>query len=148
MVKGIDEIWAADLVEMQQFSKWNKGYKYLLMVIDVFSKYGWIAPLKNKKGETVAEAFESIFKKGNRRQPKMLWTDKGSEFYNKHMKDLLAVYNINCTVGARWLVKGAGFLKTQHTLFQHTHTFPRWLPRAQPHNALRLTGHYIPSFPL
>ena len=44
--------------------------------------------------------------------------------------------------GARWLVIGTGFLKTQHTLFQHTHTFPRWLPRAQPHNALRLTGHY------
>ena len=43
---GIDEIWAVDLVEMQQFSKWNKGYRYLLMVIDVFSKYGWIVPLK------------------------------------------------------------------------------------------------------
>ena len=42
IVNHIDEIWAADLVEMQQFSKWIKGYKYLLMVIDVFSKYGWI----------------------------------------------------------------------------------------------------------
>ena len=51
IVNHINEIWAADLVEMQQFSKWNKGYKYLLMVIDVFSKYGWIVPLKNK-GET------------------------------------------------------------------------------------------------
>ena len=39
---GIDEIWAVDLVEMQKFSKWNKGIKYLLMVIDVFSKFGWI----------------------------------------------------------------------------------------------------------
>ena len=46
---GIDEIWAADLVEMQKFSKWNKGVKYLLMVIDVFSKYGWIKPLADKK---------------------------------------------------------------------------------------------------
>ena len=46
---GIDEIWVADLVEMQKFSKWNKGIKYLLMVIDVFSKYGWIKPLKDKK---------------------------------------------------------------------------------------------------
>ena len=42
---GIDEIWAADLVEMDKFSKWNKGIKYLLMVIDVFSKFGWIEPL-------------------------------------------------------------------------------------------------------
>ena len=49
---------------MQQFSRWNKGYKYLLMVIDVFSKYGWIIPLKDKKGESVTIAFKSIFKEG------------------------------------------------------------------------------------
>ena len=55
---GIDEIWAADLVEMQKFSKWNKGIKYLLMVIDVFSKYGWIRGLKDKKTETVSKAFD------------------------------------------------------------------------------------------
>jgi len=46
---GIDEIWATDLDEMQMFSKWNKGIKYLLMVIDVFSKYGWIKPLRDKE---------------------------------------------------------------------------------------------------
>ena len=46
---GVDKIWAADLVEIQKYSKWNKGIKYLLMVIDVFSKYGWIEPLKDKK---------------------------------------------------------------------------------------------------
>ena len=46
MSNGIDDIWAADLVEMQKFSKWNKGLKYLIMVIDVFSKYGWIRALK------------------------------------------------------------------------------------------------------
>ena len=58
---GIDETWAADLVEMQKFSKWNKGIKYLLMVIDVFSNlYGWIKPLKNKKTETVSKAFDEI----------------------------------------------------------------------------------------
>ena len=74
-VKGVDDIWAADLVEMQRFSDWNKGIKYLLMVIDVFSKSGWIEPLKNKKGETVASAFEKIFKSG--RQPQLLWVDKG-----------------------------------------------------------------------
>ena len=84
---GIDDIWAADLVEMQKFSKWNKGIKYLLMVIDVFSKYGWIRGLKDKKTETVSEAFDVIFEDG--RQPKMLWTDKGSEFISKHFKDFL-----------------------------------------------------------
>ena len=72
---------------MQQFSKWNKGFRYLLMVLDVFSKYGWIVPLKDKKGETVVEAFKSIFKEG--RKPQYLWTDKGKEYYNKHVKELL-----------------------------------------------------------
>ena len=84
---GIDDIWAADLVEMQKFSKWNKGIKYLLMVIDVFSKYGWISGLKDKKTETVSKGFEDIFK--SKRKPKMLWTDKGSEFISKHFKDFL-----------------------------------------------------------
>ena len=77
---------------MQQFSKWNKGYKYLLMVIDVFSKYGWIVPLNNKKGETVMIAFQTIFKEG--RIPKYIWVDKGKEFYNKHLKDLLEKHNV------------------------------------------------------
>lgn len=51
---------------MQQFSKWNKGYRYLLMVLDVFSKYGWIEPLKDKTGETVPEAFKRVFKEGRK----------------------------------------------------------------------------------
>ena len=63
---------------MQKFSKWNKGVKYLLMVIDVFSKYGWIKPLKDKKTEIVSKAFDDIFKT-SKRKPKMLWSDKGSE---------------------------------------------------------------------
>ena len=90
--KGVDEIWATDLVEMQRFSEWNKGVKYLLMVIDVFSKFGWIEPLQNKKGESVASAFEKIFKSG--RKPRLLWTDKGKEFYNKNVKQLLSRENI------------------------------------------------------
>ena len=85
---GIDEIWAADLVEMQKFSKWNKGMKYLLMVTDIFSKYGWIKPLKDKKTESVSKAFDEIFK--SKRKPTMLWTDKGSEFISKHFKDFLS----------------------------------------------------------
>ena len=62
------------------------------MVIDVFSKYGWFEPLKDKKGETVTEAFEKIFKEG--RKPQYLWTDKGKEYYNKHLKELLDKQNI------------------------------------------------------
>ena len=74
-----------DLVEMQKFSNWNKGVKYLLMVINVFSNYGWIKPLADKKTETVSKAFDEIFK--SKRKPQMLWTDKGSEFISKHFKE-------------------------------------------------------------
>jgi len=84
-VNGIDKIWAADLVDMQAFSKFNRGVKYLLTVIDVFSKYGWMLPLKDKTGVSVAKALKEIFKQRN---PKNLWTDKGKEFYNKHVRDL------------------------------------------------------------
>ena len=62
------------------------------MVLDVFSKYGWIVPLKDKKGETVTEAFKTILKEG--RKPQYLWVDKGKEFYNKHLKGLLEKHNI------------------------------------------------------
>ena len=92
---GIDKIWAADLVEMQKFSKWNKGIKYLLMVIDIFSKCGWIAPLKDKKIESVSKAFHEIFKK-SKRKPRMLWTDKGSEFISTHFKDFLKKEKLKC----------------------------------------------------
>ena len=85
-VKGIDEIWAADLVDMQAFAKSNSGVKYLLTVIDVFSKYGWIEPLKDKSGKSVAAAFKKIFGEG--RIPKKLWVDKGKEFYNRDVKAL------------------------------------------------------------
>ena len=66
IVNHIDKIWAADLVDMQKFSKWNRGYKYLMMGINVFSKYGWIIPLKDKKGESVTNAFKTIFNEGRK----------------------------------------------------------------------------------
>ena len=86
IVNHIDEIFAADLVEIQKFAKLNKGYRYLLTCIDIFSKYSWVIPLKDKKGITIKYALEKIF---NERKPKFLWTDKGTEFYNKQVQDLL-----------------------------------------------------------
>ena len=88
----MDKIWAADLVKMQQFSKWNNGYKYLLMIINIFFKFGWIVPLKNKKSEIVAKDFNQIFKEN--RVPKYLWTDKEKEFYNKNLKEILDKRNV------------------------------------------------------
>ena len=67
MVNGIDKIWAADLADMKAFKDYNDGYTFLLLVIDIFSKYGWIVPLKNKKGETVAEVLKIYLRKGNLR---------------------------------------------------------------------------------
>ncbi len=90
-VKGIDEIWAADLVDMQAFADDNDGVKYLLTVIDVLSKYGWIVPLKQKTGLATANAFKRIFDSG--RKPKRLWVDKGKEFYNKNVKSLVQLYS-------------------------------------------------------
>ena len=59
---GVDAIWVANLVEMQAFTRQNKGYKYILMIIDVFSKYGWAIPLKSKTGAEVARAFQQLWK--------------------------------------------------------------------------------------
>ena len=64
----IDKIWAADLVEMEAFSKFDRGVRYLLTVIDVFSKYGWMLPLKDKTGKSVADAFKEIFKNQSENQ--------------------------------------------------------------------------------
>ena len=91
-VKDIDDIWTADLVDMSKFAKYNKGYKYLLTIIDTFSKYGWIVPLKNKSANSVVEAFENVFKRSGR-IPDRLWTDKGKEFYNEKMRRLLKKNN-------------------------------------------------------
>ena len=58
-MNSIDEIWAADLIDMQAFSKYNNGIKYFLTVIDIFSKFVWIVPLKQKSGQEVANAFRA-----------------------------------------------------------------------------------------
>jgi len=75
---------------MQAFSKYNKGVKYLLTVIDIFSKYGWMIPLKNKTGTEVVGALQKVFKE---RKPEKLWVDKGKEFYNKHVQQLVDLYS-------------------------------------------------------
>ena len=94
---------------MQAFSKYNKGIKYLLTVIDIFSKYGWLMPLKNKKGLEVTSALEKIFKE---RKPEKLWVDRGKEFYNSHVQKLVALYSTEneekSSVVERWNQTVAG----------------------------------------
>ena len=82
-----------DLVEVQQLAKSNRGYRYILTCIDVFSKFAWARPLKDKKGPTVRDALEEIFEEG--RQPTQLQSDKGKEFLNKNVGKLLKDRNIH-----------------------------------------------------
>ena len=83
-----DNIWGVDLADMQLLSKYNKGIRFLLCVIDIFSKYAWVIPLKDKKGISIVTAFQIILKQSNRK-PNKIWVDKGSEFYNASFKKWL-----------------------------------------------------------
>ena len=83
-----DNIWGVDLADMQLKSKCNKGIRYLLCAIDLFSKYAFVVPLKDKKGATITNAFQSILDKSNRK-PNKIWVDQGSEFYNNNFKKWL-----------------------------------------------------------
>ena len=83
-----DYIWAADLADTQLISKYNKGFRFLLCGIDIYSIYAWAIPLKDKTGVTIVNAFQSNLKKSNRK-PNKIWVDKGSEFYNRSMKSWL-----------------------------------------------------------
>ena len=83
-----DNIWGVDLANMQLLSKYNKGIRFLLCVIDIFSKYAWVVPLKDTKGISIVKAFQSILKQSNKK-PNKIWIDKGSEFYNAYFKKWL-----------------------------------------------------------
>ena len=75
------------MIEVINIAKYNRGYRYLLTVVDVFSKHAWLQPVKNKTGQAVTAAFEKILKEG--RKPINLQTDDGKEFYNKTFQALM-----------------------------------------------------------
>ena len=80
-----DNIWGADLADMQLISKFNKGFRFLLCVIDIFSKYAWVVSLKDKKGVSIVDDFQKILDDSDRKSNK-IWVDKGSEFYYNSFK--------------------------------------------------------------
>ena len=80
------------MADKQSLSKYNKGNKYLLCAIDLFSKYAWIIPVKDKKGTSIVNAFQKTISEG--RKPNKIWVDQGSEFYYNFFKDFLKIYNI------------------------------------------------------
>ena len=84
-----DNIWGADLADMQSISKFNKGFRFLLCAIDVFlNKYAWVVPLKDKKGINIVNAFQRILNNSNKK-PNKIWVDKSSEFYKNSSKKWL-----------------------------------------------------------
>lgn len=93
IIRSKNETWQADLVEMIPYSKENKNIKYILTVIDIFSKYAWAIPLKNKTGLEVMQALKKILESGA--VPRNFHTDMGKEFFNSHVKKLLDTYEIN-----------------------------------------------------
>ena len=96
LTKGIDYLWAADLISMKKYSGENEGNCYLLNVIDTFSKFAWALPIKKKDGVTVSKAFEIIksMESQKHKSPNLLHIDKGLEFENKHFKSLLINFNV------------------------------------------------------
>ena len=86
-----DDIWGADLADMQSLTKYNKGIKYLLCAIEISSKYSWVGPLKDKKGTSIVNVFQKIISEG--RRPNKIWADQCSKFYNNSFKDFLKMNN-------------------------------------------------------
>ena len=90
-----DETWSADLIDKSSLSKYNINYKFILTVIDIFTKYAWAIPLKNKSaGLSITNGFKIVLGEhpqggSESRKPEELWVDRGSEFYNKTFKSLL-----------------------------------------------------------
>ena len=90
---NICNIWGVDLADMQSLSEKKKGIKYLLCAIDLFSKYAFVVPLKDKIGISITNAFKKIIKQSNRK-PNKIWVDQGGEFYNHVFKKSLSGNNI------------------------------------------------------
>ena len=92
VVSGIGDQWDADLIDFSRVSKNNKGVGYILVIIDIFSRFLWLRPLKTKTGLNAAKAFEKVFLEG--RRPKYLRTDKGQEFKARVVQEVFKRYNI------------------------------------------------------
>ena len=90
----IDDIWSLDILDLKDYGpENNRGYRYVLVTIDNFSKFGWTTPLKNKNAITIKDSFENILT-SSKRKPNLIETDRGKEFYNNIFQDFLNKNNI------------------------------------------------------
>ena len=116
-----DNIWGVDLADMQSLSRYNKGFKYLLCAVGLFSKYARVIPIKDKKGTSIVNAFKKIVSKGQRK-PNKIWIDQDSEFYNKSFKDFLKISNMEMysTYNEGKSVDAERFIRTlKNKIFKH-----------------------------
>ena len=122
-----DNIWGADLAEMQSINKSIEGIKYVLCAINLFSKYAWVVPL-DKRGISIANAFQKTISKvgeaesEGRRKPNKIWADQGGELYNKLFKRFLKINNIEMysTYNEEISVVAERFVKTlKNKIFKH-----------------------------
>ena len=121
-----DNIWGLDLADMQSLSKYNKGIKYLIYTIDLFSKYAWVIPLKDKKATSIVNAFQKVILEG--RKPNKIWVDQGSEFYSQSFKDFLKINNIEMysTFNEGKSVVAERFIRTlKNKIFKHMTTISK-----------------------
>ena len=116
-----DNIWGVDLADMQSLSRKNKGIKYLLCAIGLYSKYAFVIPLKDKKGISIVNAFNKIIKQSNRK-PNKIWVDQGGEFYNNVFEKWLSDNEINMysTYNEGKSVVAERFIRTlKNKLYKH-----------------------------
>ena len=92
ITKGTDDVWACDLVDMGTYIDENEGYRYMVNIVDCFTRYAWSVKLKYKTGDAILNTFTNLTEKG--RKPKRLWTDEGKEFLNKKFMTWLEENNI------------------------------------------------------
>ena len=101
----IDDIWSLDILDLKDYGpENNRGYRYVLIIIDNFSKFGWTIPLKNKNAQTIKDSFENI-SKSSKRKPNLIESDRGKEFYNNNFqtflnKNNIKLYSRNSSFGA------------------------------------------------
>ena len=93
-VYHIDDIWSLNFLDLEDYgAKNNRGYRYVLVIVDKFSKFGWKIPLKNKNAQTIKDSFENILI-SSQRKPNLIESDIGKDFYNNIFQDLLNRINI------------------------------------------------------
>jgi transposase InsO family protein len=156
-VNNVMDVWECDLLDMQAHSKVNDNYRYLLRVIDIFSKFLHVIPLKSKTGPAVTSAFQWIFKdpKYSRKRPVWVRTDKGKEFLNTTFQDMLKHENIQFQVCRNPDVKCAIVERVQRTLrenifkyftYSNSHRYLDVLPKfVRAYNTVHTSTGIVPS---